>query len=296
MKFRKGKEIAWGILLLAGAALLIASQVGIDLSIGEFSWFQIIVLIGCAWFAITGLFELQFFNLSYGVALAYVIADEPMGWPEMNGWIVFLAATIAAIGLHKIFKRRWHKSVNVKLGKNSHLHFGFSDDDDDEDAEEVEYREVIDEVIDEETDEDSPEKDHKQEQREDNQYQGREVVFAQKTIYTGKAEIISGEYVFSGVNAYVEGKNVRQMNYEMVFSKARIYFDNAQLCDNYAEIQTDVVFSRLFLYVPKNWNVIDETGKVGGRAVTRDDYYREGAPTLRIKGDCVFGRIRVKRI
>ncbi len=281
MKFGKGREIGWGILLLAGAALLILSQVGFELTLGQFSWFQIVILIGCAWLAITGLFELQFFNLTFAVALGYVIADKPMGWPEIDAWIVFLAALFAAIGLHKIFGRKFRKGMSVHIGEDGHyVHF----DSDDEDAEDVEYREVV--------DEDCPGSNDDGKRS----YYGKEVVFANKTIYTGEAEQINGEYVFSGVNAYVEGQRVRAMNLDVVFSNARIYFDKAKLQNNYAEINADVVFARMYVYVPKGWNVVDQTGKVIGRSSTFTGPYNEGAPTLCIKGDCVCGGIHVKRI
>ena len=134
MKLGKGREIGWGLLLLAGAALLIMSQVGFELTLGQFDWLEILVLLGCVWAVITGLFNLDFYRIAFGGALGYVIADGPLGWPEINGWIVFLAAFIAAMGLDKIFRRKRHKGVKVHVGSDNYVHFGKTDD-----AEEVEY-------------------------------------------------------------------------------------------------------------------------------------------------------------
>lgn len=278
MKLGKGREIGWGLLLLAGAALLIMSQVGFELTLGQFDWLEILVLLGCVWAVITGLFNLDFYRIAFGGALGYVIADGPLGWPEINGWIVFLAAFIAAMGLDKIFRRKRHKGVKVHVGSDNYVHFGKTDD-----AEEVEYREVVDE-------------DHPRNDKSSRSYYGKEVVFSNKTIYTGESEHITGEYVFSGVNVYVEGHNVRSLDCDVVFSHARIYFDKASLCNDYAEINTDVVFSGLYIYVPSEWNVIDNTGRVFGHNSTHVGPYKEGAPTLCIKGDCVFGNVHIKRI
>lgn len=280
MRLGKGKEIGWGLLLLAGAVLLILSQVGFELTLGKFSWFQIIVLIGCVWAVITGLFEMDFYRLAFGGALGYVIADGPMGWPDINGWIVFLAAFIAAMGLDKIFRKSHRKGVKVHIGNEEHyVHFDSEDD-----AKDVEYREVVDEEC------------PRSRKGEGHNYYGKEVIFSNKTIYTGESQHITGEYVFSGVNVYVEGQNVRSMDCDLVFSNVRLYFDKAKLSNNYAEIHTDVVFSGMHVYVPSDWNVLDETGRVFGHHATHVGTYREGAPTLCIKGDCVFGNIHIKRI
>ncbi len=280
----RGREIAWGLLLLAGAAALVLSKVpGFELPLlGEFTWFQIVVLVGCVWFAIKGLLDMEFFNLMFSLAVGYLILDQPMGWPEIDTWIVLVSALLAAIGLHSIFRRKWSKGIEIHIG-DERKHRAY-DEDIEGYARDVEYQEA--------DDDDCPGSNRNTNQR----YYGREVVFTNKTMYTGTARQINGEYVFSGVNVYVEGQEVEDINCDVVFSRARFYFDSAALHNNYAELHTDVVFSNLKVYVPSNWNVIDETGRVFGHSTSHAETYREGAPTLCIKGDCVFGGVHVKRV
>ena len=65
--------------------------------------------------------------------------------------------------------------------------------------------------------------------------------------------------------------------------------------ENKAILENDVVFSGLDLYVPSHWNVEDQTGKVFsshniGRTIN------PGNPTLILRGDVVFGGIKVHYI
>lgn len=286
----RGSEIAWGLLLVFGAALLILSKIpGLELPLlAEFTWLQIIVLVGCVWFAVRGLFKMEFFNLTFSLGIGYIILDKAMGWPEIDAWIICLAAAISAIGLHSIFRKSWKKGIEIHINGGQGNHRDYTNQEGS--VKDVEYREVED--FEDEEDEDFPRNGRNGKQR----YYGREVVFTSKTIYTGDASRINGEYVFSGVNAYIEGKDVESLNHDIVFSHVRMYFDKAQLHDNYAEMHTDVVFSTLRLYVPRDWNVIDDTGRVFGHHNNVAEAYREGAPTLCIKGDCVFGGVHVTRI
>lgn len=281
----RGSEIAWGLLLVFGAALLILSKIpGLELPLlAEFTWLQIIVLVGCVWFAVRGLFNMEFFNLTFSLGIGYIILDKAMGWPEIDAWIICLAAAISAIGLHSIFRKSWKKGIEIHINGGQGNHRDYTNQEGS--VKDVEYREV------ENDEEDFPRNDGR-----DERYFGREVVFTNKTMYTGQASRIRGEYVFSGVNMYVEGQAVEDIDCDIVFSHARLYFDNAALRNNYAEMHTDVVFSSLTLYVPDNWNVIDDTGRVFGHHSSKHEVYKEGEPTLCIKGDCVFGGVHVKRI
>lgn len=279
MRLGKGKEIAWGILLLAAAALLILSQAGFEIFVGEFTWFQVIVLIGCVWAMVTGLFEMEFFKMTLGAALGYVIADGPMGWPAIDGWVVFVAAIIVAMGLHKIFHRGKGIKFYIHRNKRGDVHMEAEDD-----YEDVEYREV--------DDEDAPRQSYSY-----SKHYGKEqdVVFHSKTVYSAESETISGDYVFSNITQYIEGNSFRGIYGDTVFSSVRIYFDKAKLCNNNAEVCGDTVFSTKIIYVPKEWNVVDDTGRIFSNHRS-NHAYREGQPTVRIVGDCVFSSVVVKRI
>lgn len=273
----RGKEIALGLLLLVAAGLIIAAQMGFNVILAGFGWFEIIVLVVCVWAFITGLIEMEFFKLLFGLGIGYVVISKPLGWPEVSVWIMLVAILVAGSGLSMIFRRK--KRISISIGDDENTHYYHYDADD-----------KMYSGMDRETEsEESP--------RSGERRNAQDVVFSHKTFYTGDAQYIGGDVIFSGVNKYIEGQDVRKISTDVVFSTLRLYFDKAQLSNGTAEVRSDVVFGSLYVYVPREWNVVDETGRIFSRPHT--DYaevLKPGAPTLYIKGDCVFGNVIIKRI
>ncbi len=253
---KRTKSIVWGILLLAVAALLIASQVGFEFTLAGLSWFQIIVLACCAYGIISGVIELHLWEAAFGAGIGYYILSEPLGWPHISLWILLLSICVAGAGLQMIFRR-----------KKSSIHW--SDEHDGKFT--VEY--------------DS-----------DGFEDGEDVVFAhsEEASFSGE-DYLKGDLVFSSMAKYIESQDFRGGKTDVVFSHAKYYFDHAKLHEGKAVLNLDCVFSTVDIYVSREFNVVNNISRVFGGA----DYaevFREGAPTLVIEGDCVFGSVRIHRV
>lgn len=237
---RRVRNITWGLLLLAVAVLLIASQLGYSLLPEGLGVFRIIVLACCASGVISGIINLEMWSLAFGVGIGYCVLAEPLGWPEISVWIMILAIAIAGAGLSMIFHRKKHVHVYVD-GKE------------------------------------------------------RDCVFSNDEAGRYSEDYLQGDIVFSSSTKYIESQNFKGGNFDCVFSHYALYFDNASLANGEATLNFDCVFSSCDIYIPSNWNIVDNTSHVfsspiGGNSMNSNQ------PTLTLNGDCVFGKINIHRV
>jgi hypothetical protein len=101
--------------------------------------------------------------------------------------------------------------------------------------------------------------------------------------------------VFSSSTRYVQDTDYRGGKMEVVFSSMQLYLDQAKLHNGRAVLNVDVVFSSLIIYVPKEWTVVNNTGRVMSRR-SDDGFAGNGEQTLIVEGDCVFGNIQFERV
>lgn len=108
-------------------------------------------------------------------------------------------------------------------------------------------------------------------------------------------EEVCKDAVFSSVTRYVQDRDFRGGNMDVVFSSMQLYFDQAMLHENRAVLNMDVVFSHVTIYVPREWDVIDNMSHI---MCGRGDGDRLGnaTQTLVLEGDCVFGGVKVERV
>ncbi|MBE5901889.1 MAG: hypothetical protein E7280_08290 [Lachnospiraceae bacterium] len=108
-------------------------------------------------------------------------------------------------------------------------------------------------------------------------------------------EEVCKDAVFSSVTRYVQDRDFRGGSMDVVFSSVQMYFDQAALHDNRAVLNMDVVFSHVTIYVPKEWDVVDNMSHIMcGRG--DGDCLGQGTQTLVLEGDCVFGGVKVQRV
>lgn len=116
-------------------------------------------------------------------------------------------------------------------------------------------------------------------------------IHEQKSDTLGKGES-NGDTVFGNATRYVNDDNFIDVGGNVVFSGNAIYFDNATILGDVATYSGDAVFSRVTLYVPKNWKV----EFTGDRVFSTLDVRPSGEltdKTLMITGDYVFSRLMV---
>ncbi len=101
----KKRNWFWGIYFLAAAIFVIASQTDSFIKIGFFSILASIFLIAAL---IHSVAERSFFGILVPAALLYMIFETPLHLPEINNWLLLLAAMLGSIGLGLIFPWKNH--------------------------------------------------------------------------------------------------------------------------------------------------------------------------------------------
>lgn len=98
---------------------------------------------------------------------------------------------------------------------------------------------------------------------------------------------------FNGTSKYVHSQNLCYLSLQNEFSGMEIYFENAKLSPNGAIVEIKNNFGGIELFVPKDWNVIDNMNNFLAGTDVKSRKQIEGAPTLTLRGTNNFGGIDV---
>lgn len=105
----------------------------------------------------------------------------------------------------------------------------------------------------------------------------------------------TGDTIFGSAARYVNDDHFVEVGGDVIFSGNSIYFDNATILGDAATYSGDAVFSRVKLYVPRNWKV----EFTGDRVFSIIDAKPSGEmtdKTLFVTGDYVFSQLTVTYI
>ena len=116
-------------------------------------------------------------------------------------------------------------------------------------------------------------------------------------------EYINGDNVsisesFSEVSKYLHADCLRQAHIASSFGSLNVYFDGVTLSPENAEVNVDVSFGKIALYLPRSWRVIDQVHTSAG-AVTnnmRGSAPALDAPTLTLRGRVSFGNLEIQYV
>jgi predicted membrane protein len=100
---------------------------------------------------------------------------------------------------------------------------------------------------------------------------------------------------FGAASKYLHGDCIKSGQFSASFGALEVYFDQAQLSPDGAEIYLDCSFGAIKLYVPKNWRVIENlSSTLGGvNNDTRFNNPSENAPQLTITGSVSFSGVEI---
>lgn len=104
-------------------------------------------------------------------------------------------------------------------------------------------------------------------------------------------QVIHFENSFGSTIKYINSENLVKARLETSFGEMKVYFDNAMIQQESAQVSVEVSFGNMVLYVPKTWKVIDNTSvSFGAVHIKNPDncQYQEGNPTLYLVGDVSF--------
>lgn len=105
-------------------------------------------------------------------------------------------------------------------------------------------------------------------------------------------QVIHFENSFGSTIKYINSEDFVKAHLETSFGEMKAYFDNAIIQRGSAQVKINVSFGNMVLYVPKTWQVIDNTTVSFGSLHIKnpgDCQYQNGNPTLYLVGDISFG-------
>lgn len=106
-------------------------------------------------------------------------------------------------------------------------------------------------------------------------------------------EVIRYHINFSSGIKYVNSDHFKKANLTCSFGALKVYFDNATIQDDYAEIFIDISFAGAELYIPKDWKVITDVHTSLGGIEEKNKGSNESGPTVRLVGNVKFAGVEI---
>lgn len=103
---------------------------------------------------------------------------------------------------------------------------------------------------------------------------------------------------FGSSSKYLHGTAIKSGQFSVSFGSLEVYFDQAQLDPEGAEIFLDCSFGDIGLYIPRNWNVKDniQTNLGGVDNEAKFAHINENSPVLTLSGSVSLGGIEIHYI
>lgn len=114
-------------------------------------------------------------------------------------------------------------------------------------------------------------------------------------------EILSGEEIYYEVNfgdaiKYISGQGISRVFLECSFGNMEVYFNDAVLKDNRADVTVECSFGNMELYVPAGWKVVINIDNSFGGAEESGYGDPNGENVLFVKGDVSFGHMIIHHV
>lgn len=98
---------------------------------------------------------------------------------------------------------------------------------------------------------------------------------------------------FSECVKYVDTQNFKQADLSCSFGSMKVYFDKATITETSATIFTDTSFGDTQLYIPKEWNVINQMSCSFGDCKEFHKVTTDGYPMVTVTGNVSFGDCKI---
>lgn len=113
-----------------------------------------------------------------------------------------------------------------------------------------------------------------------------------------KIDVEDGSHIgfktsFGSSIKYINTDDFEQADLNCSFGAMKVYFDNAVMSNNNAVVRINASFSGIELYIPKNWNVEDETNVVLGSIDEKNRNNQTTTNTLTLVGDIKLSGVEI---
>ena len=109
-------------------------------------------------------------------------------------------------------------------------------------------------------------------------------------------DIIVSKTSFSGDTKYLYSKNLKKADFNVSFGGLKVFFDQVTLRPEGADINIDASFAGIELYIPRNWNIINNISATVGGVDVKGLRSEETGPTLRLEGHITFSGVEINYI
>jgi len=282
------RSIGWGVFLLLIAALVLANQIGDFVELGF--WHIIVSALAVAFLA-SSLIDLNFGSLPIPIAALYFVFQDHLGLPRIDFWPLVLITILFSAGLTALLpKKKWFKKKFRKNYTNANFSNGVADGVSD-------IIEGVGEIV-----------GATVEQAVEGAMNGDVHVHVSggdgdtgnskmKVEEGGDDNNPSISVSFGGISRYLHSNALESADLSCNFGSLEVYFDNATISPNGADVDVSCNFGAVELYVPKDWTVKgDLSAKLGSAEVGGMRKQPVDGPELRLNGSVSFGAIEVNRV
>lgn len=107
------------------------------------------------------------------------------------------------------------------------------------------------------------------------------------------SNIVNCSVNFGSSMKYINTDNFERANIKCSFGAMKVYFDNAVVSSDRAEIYLDVSFSGVELYIPKTWKVVNEVNPSLGAMEEKNRNAGTDLPIVTIRGNVSFSGVEI---
>lgn len=127
----------------------------------------------------------------------------------------------------------------------------------------------------------------------DDYEEGDKVGEYQKVVEESTENSVYCSNSFGAATKYVNSNHLQRATLECSFGEMKVYFDNAVIENKTVEICVHVSFGSLELYIPREWNVVQNGNVFAGSINEKNRNFSDGVPVVQLVGDVSFGAVTI---
>lgn len=293
-RWKTTSRIFWGLFFLAAGVAIFLNQWGLfsfmELSLGDIIWTILLLVV-----IIKSLAHRFWFGTFLALFFLIMIYSELLGIPNsLSWWPILGAAIFLSIGFSILFKpkkNQWYYFAGNFDEKGS-----CSDDD----------RIKRSKKVDSETYDGKSGANTESNQSSSEYSADDSTEYYSSTNETGNGGVHSSSatsddesevYVktsFGSSIKYVNSNNFKKAKVDCSFGSIKLYFDNAVIANGEAEIKIDASFCGIELFIPSEWQLIDDMDHMlGGVEEKNPQRMKSSGPKVRMSGQMKFSGIEI---
>lgn len=114
----------------------------------------------------------------------------------------------------------------------------------------------------------------------------------EETVENLNANMVFSKVTFGASIKYLHAQRLERAEFECSFGSLKVYFDQAQLSPDGADVRINCSFGGVTLYVPRGWTVKDDINASIGTVKNRENR-PDTENVLRVRGNVSFGGVDI---